>query len=124
MRRLSILGSTGSVGTQTLAVVAQNPERFSVEALAAGKKVALFGLGDQLEFPNSFLDAMGALYAKALERGATIVGAWPTDGFNFKKSAAVVAGRFVGLAIDEDQQKDMTEQRVAAWVKQIKPELA
>jgi 1-deoxy-D-xylulose-5-phosphate reductoisomerase len=41
VRRLSILGSTGSVGTQTLAVVAQNPERFSVEALAAGKNVAL-----------------------------------------------------------------------------------
>ena len=41
MRRLSILGSTGSVGTQTLAVVAQNPDLFRVEALAAGNNVEL-----------------------------------------------------------------------------------
>lgn len=41
MKRLSILGSTGSVGTQTLAVVAQNPESFCVEALAAGSNIDL-----------------------------------------------------------------------------------
>lgn len=41
MKRISILGSTGSVGTQTLAVVAENPESFCVEALAAGKNVEL-----------------------------------------------------------------------------------
>lgn len=46
MKRLSILGSTGSVGTQTLAVVEQNPEAFRVEALAAGKNVEL--LADQV----------------------------------------------------------------------------
>ncbi|MDP6978314.1 MAG: 1-deoxy-D-xylulose-5-phosphate reductoisomerase [Myxococcota bacterium] len=47
MKRLAILGSTGSVGTQTLEVVAQNPEAFSVEALAAGRNVAL--LAEQIE---------------------------------------------------------------------------
>lgn len=41
MKRLSILGSTGSVGTQTLAVVEQHPDAFSVEALAAGTNVEL-----------------------------------------------------------------------------------
>ena len=39
MKRLAILGSTGSVGTQTLEVVAQNPDLFCVEALAAGNTV-------------------------------------------------------------------------------------
>ncbi len=39
MRRLAILGSTGSIGEQTLAVVGEFPERFSVAALAAGRNV-------------------------------------------------------------------------------------
>ncbi len=39
MRRLSILGSTGSIGVQTLAVAAANPDRFEVVALAAGQNV-------------------------------------------------------------------------------------
>jgi len=47
VKRLAILGSTGSVGTQTLEVVAQNPGDFSVEALAAGRNVEL--LAEQIE---------------------------------------------------------------------------
>lgn len=37
MKRVSLLGSTGSVGTQTLDVISRYPERFQVEALAAGQ---------------------------------------------------------------------------------------
>ncbi len=40
MKRLALLGSTGSIGEQTLAVVAEFPERFQVSALAAGRNVA------------------------------------------------------------------------------------
>ena len=36
-KALAILGSTGSVGTSTLNVVARHPERFEVVALAAGR---------------------------------------------------------------------------------------
>ncbi|MBD5636121.1 MAG: 1-deoxy-D-xylulose-5-phosphate reductoisomerase, partial [Candidatus Eremiobacteraeota bacterium] len=39
MRKVAILGSTGSIGTQTLDVVARHPERFSIAALAAGARV-------------------------------------------------------------------------------------
>lgn len=39
MRNLTILGATGSIGTSTLKVVEQNPEHFSVVALAAGRNV-------------------------------------------------------------------------------------
>jgi 1-deoxy-D-xylulose-5-phosphate reductoisomerase len=39
VKRLSILGSTGSIGEQTLAVVEAQPERFRVTALAAGRQV-------------------------------------------------------------------------------------
>ncbi|QUG77025.1 1-deoxy-D-xylulose-5-phosphate reductoisomerase [Erwinia sp. E602] len=41
MKQLTILGSTGSIGTSTLAVVRANPERFAVTALVAGRNVEL-----------------------------------------------------------------------------------
>src|ERR1700709_949360 len=41
MKRLAILGSTGSVGTQALEVVAANPELFEVEVLSAHSNAAL-----------------------------------------------------------------------------------
>ncbi|XBS68979.1 1-deoxy-D-xylulose-5-phosphate reductoisomerase [Acerihabitans sp. KWT182] len=39
MRHLTILGSTGSVGTNTLAVIKQNPDKFAARALVAGHNV-------------------------------------------------------------------------------------
>ena len=41
MKNIAILGSTGSIGTQTLEVVAANPTRLRVVALAAHKNVEL-----------------------------------------------------------------------------------
>jgi len=41
MKRLAVLGSTGSIGTSTLSVVEAFPDRFSVVALAAGGNVEL-----------------------------------------------------------------------------------
>ncbi|KAK4257079.1 hypothetical protein QN277_006714 [Acacia crassicarpa] len=43
---ISIVGSTGSIGTQTLDIVAENPDKFKVVALAAGSNVTL--LADQV----------------------------------------------------------------------------
>ena len=42
MKKLSILGSTGSIGTQALDVVSQRPEEFSVEALTCGSNIERF----------------------------------------------------------------------------------
>lgn len=41
MKKISILGSTGSIGTQTLDVVSMHPEQFQVEGLAAGNNTEL-----------------------------------------------------------------------------------
>ena len=41
MQRLTILGSTGSIGTNTLDVVRENPELYKVSALVGGKNSAL-----------------------------------------------------------------------------------
>jgi 1-deoxy-D-xylulose-5-phosphate reductoisomerase len=42
MKHLTILGSTGSIGTSTLDIVAAHPDRFRVEALTAGTNLELF----------------------------------------------------------------------------------
>ncbi|MCX5848227.1 MAG: 1-deoxy-D-xylulose-5-phosphate reductoisomerase [Deltaproteobacteria bacterium] len=41
MKRITILGSTGSIGCSALDVIGKNPERFQVEALAAGRNIKL-----------------------------------------------------------------------------------
>ncbi|MFZ2399376.1 MAG: 1-deoxy-D-xylulose-5-phosphate reductoisomerase, partial [Smithella sp.] len=41
MKKITILGSTGSIGCSALDVIGKNPERFQVVALAAGKNIAL-----------------------------------------------------------------------------------
>ena len=39
MKRIAILGSTGSIGRSTLSVVESYPERFQITALAAGRNL-------------------------------------------------------------------------------------
>ncbi|MCK4691279.1 MAG: flavodoxin [Desulfuromonadales bacterium] len=84
-----------------------------------GKKVAIFGLGDQVGHPDSFVDAMGTLYEMAVAAGATVVGKWPTDDYDFLASAAVDGDQFLGLPLDEENQAAFTEERIAAWVEQL-----
>ncbi|GAA3939508.1 flavodoxin FldB [Litoribacillus peritrichatus] len=86
-----------------------------------GKLVALFGLGDQFGYADYFLDAMGMLHDVVLEQGGAVIGYWPVDGYEFEASKALTDDKseFVGLAIDEDCQPELTEERVQAWVEQI-----
>jgi flavodoxin I len=90
----------------------------------SGTTVALFGLGDAYGFSGEFVDALGTLYRKVRERGATVVGSWPTDGYDFDESSAVVDGRFVGLVIDEENEADLSDDRVARWADSIRSALA
>lgn len=39
MKKIALLGSTGSIGTQALDIIERNPDRFSVEALVCGSRV-------------------------------------------------------------------------------------
>lgn len=89
----------------------------------SGKTIACFGLGDQVGYADYFLDAMGMIAEKVLERGGNLVGQWPLEGYDFSESKAVMEGQFVGLAIDEDNQSDLTASRIQTWVAQIKPAL-
>ena len=85
-----------------------------------GRKVALFGMGDQSGWADTYADAMGILYDKVIERGATVIGSWPTDGYEHSDSQAVRDGRFVGLALDDENQSGESPGRIAAWVADLR----
>lgn len=88
-----------------------------------GKTVAYFAPGDQVGYSYNFQDAMGILEEKISSLGGKTVGRWSVDGYNFTESKAVKNDKFVGLALDEDNQSELTDQRIKAWTTQLKQEL-
>lgn len=89
------------------------------EADLENKTVALFGTGDQVLYPDTFIDAVGILYDRVVAKAARVVGFTDTVGYEFSSSAALRDGRFVGLALDEDNQSSRTEGRITAWIGQL-----
>eukprot|EP00316_Scyphosphaera_apsteinii_P013268 CAMPEP_0119302674 /NCGR_PEP_ID=MMETSP1333-20130426/4232_1 /TAXON_ID=418940 /ORGANISM="Scyphosphaera apsteinii, Strain RCC1455" /LENGTH=208 /DNA_ID=CAMNT_0007305101 /DNA_START=44 /DNA_END=670 /DNA_ORIENTATION=- len=87
-----------------------------------GKKVAIFGLGDQAGYGDNFCDAMDELKSCFSAQGADVIGSWSTDGYDHMESKSVDGDKFVGLPCDEDNQPDMSESRVTEWIAQLKSE--
>ncbi|WP_159566059.1 flavodoxin FldB [Budvicia diplopodorum] len=85
------------------------------------KIVALYGMGDQDGYSEWFLDALGMLHDRIKPLGVKFVGFWPIEGYTFTSLKAVTAdgSQFVGLALDEVLQYDLSEQRIEAWCEQI-----
>ena len=88
----------------------------------SGKKVALFGLGDQSTYADSFVDAMGILYDRLQKRKVNIVGFVSRKGYSFNGSMALVKDHLAGLAIDEEFESHLTNMRVRDWVEGLKKE--
>lgn len=89
----------------------------------AGKTVALFGCGDSESYPDTFCGGMKELYDAAVEAGATVLPGVSTDGYTYDDSDAVEDGKFLGLALDEVNEDDKTEERIDGWLEAIKPAL-
>ena len=88
------------------------------------KVIGIFGCGDQEDYAEYFCDAMGTVRDIVEPNGGVIVGHWPTKGYTFEASQALVDDdTFVGLCIDEDRQPELTEDRVNRWCKQIFDEM-
>ena len=85
-----------------------------------GRKVAVFGLGDQSGFGDTFVDAMGILADKAKERGAVLVGETSAEGYAHTASSAEKDGKFCGLALDDNNEPDKTADRISQWVGLLK----
>lgn len=89
----------------------------------SGKKVAVFGTGDQEGYGDTFVDAIGML-ADAVEKvGGTLIGLWPTEGYEFTGSVAQRSDYFAGLALDDDNQPSLTADRIKTWATQLSEEI-
>lgn len=88
------------------------------------KTVALYGLGDQIGYPEWFLDALGYLYHKLAGQGTRLVGRWSAEGYQFEQSKAYLpdSHEFVGLALDDENDFAKSDERIATWCEQIKAE--
>ena len=89
----------------------------------AGKTVALFGCGDSESYCDTFCGGMKELFDAAEEAGANVLPGVSTEGYTFDDSEAVVDDKFVGLALDDVNEEDKTEERIDAWLEAIKPSL-
>ena len=95
-----------------------------VKALKAadlnGKTIALFGCGDSESYCDTFCGGMAELYKAVEGKGANLVGMVSADDYNFEDSEAVIDGEFVGLALDEMNESDKTDERIDAWIESFK----
>ncbi len=88
----------------------------------SGKKIAIFGLGDQKGYPENFCDAIGIMALFFEEKGARIVGKQPLAGYTFETSKAVRNNEFLGLPLDQENQSRLTVGRIENWVALLKSE--
>ena len=92
-----------------------------------GKTIALFGMGDQQGYGQWFQDALGMLHDEINAQAITQLGFWPNDSnYEFEASKALTEDgkQFVGLALDEDSQYELSDERIATWVEQVMTEYA
>ena len=89
-----------------------------------GIKVGMFGLGDAAGYPDTFVDGLGILWDEIKGKDAELIGVWPTEGYEFDGSRGLFDdNNFLGLVLDEDNESELSEERIDTWVAQIRTEL-
>ena len=86
----------------------------------SGKVVAFIGVGDQDTYNDTFCNGVSYLYHKAAK--AKRIGQTANEGYYFDDTEALVDGKLIGLLLDEDNQEDLSDERITKWVAQIKNE--
>ena len=89
------------------------------------KMVAMYGMGDQVDYSEWFLDALGMLYHQLKPTGAQFIGFWSTEVYEFERPKPLTEDgkMFVGLALDDVNQFEQTDERIAQWCEQILQEI-
>ena len=87
------------------------------------KKVAIVGLGNSVLYPEHFADGIANLHRNIVNKKAEIFGFVEAEGYTFTDSEALNEdGLFLGLPIDEDNEYDLTTERLEKWVSKLKPD--
>lgn len=89
----------------------------------SNKTIALFGLGDQESYSDEFCSALGIIYEQINSMGAKIIGFTSIKGYYHDSSKAQLEDKFVGLILDEDNQSDLTDERIENWTNEIKEDI-
>lgn len=89
----------------------------------SGKKVALFGCGDSQGYGDTFCDALGILKEELAGSGCTFIGAISKEGYDYEASRAEEGDMLIGCCLDEDNEDDMTDERLDRWVEAVKAAL-
>lgn len=85
------------------------------------KKLAIVGLGNSVLYPSHFADGMAVLHEKIIAQNATVLGKVEAKGYDFEDSEALDdEGFFCGLAIDEDNEPELTAGRLEKWISILK----
>merc|ERR1712079_150003 len=87
-----------------------------------GKPVAVFGCGDSQGYGDNFCDGIEELHETFAAAGAKMMGYVDASAYQHEESKSEKNGKFLGLPLDEDNESDMSPDRISAWVKQIKGE--
>lgn len=88
-----------------------------------GKKVAIYGLGDQIGYAEYFIDGVGILAEVIIQNGGQVIAKWPVDGYRHTESKAIIPNDeayFYGLALDNDNESDLNEERINKWLSLVK----
>ncbi len=87
------------------------------------KKVAIVGLGNSVLYPEHFADGMAVLYERIKQQNGEILGKVEAKGYDFTDSESLDdEGFFCGLALDEDNEDELTTGRLENWISILKPD--
>jgi len=89
-----------------------------------GKTIAIFGLGNQVEYPENFGDAVGIMAELVQTRGAKLIGYTSNEGYSYESSRAVVDSKFAGLILDQETQPRQSKERIENWVNELKSQFS
>jgi flavodoxin I len=124
--QIILIGST--VGTDHWSnevIVDEWPEFYSKirDTSFENKKVAIVGLGNSFLYPDHFADGMAFHYEKIKKLNAKIFGEVDPEGYDFTDSESLNDdGLFCGLPIDEDNEPELTSERLEKWINSLKPD--
>ena len=89
-----------------------------------GKTIAIYGLGNQVEYPENFGDAVGIMAELVRERGAKLIGFTSAEGYKYEFSRALIEDKFMGLILDQETQPRQSKERIEKWVTDLKSQFS
>lgn len=124
--KIILVGSTvGADHWNNEIVVDEWPEFFTKikEISLEKKKVAIVGLGNSVLYPEHFADGMAILYERIKQQNGEPLGFTDAKVYDFTDSKALNdEGFFCGLPIDEDNEAELTTERLERWISILKPD--